>query len=167
MADVLKYGWAYGGKQGQEMKCARNQYFNRLGGAFVTASGATGVVKVTVASTDTIVGWAEVPRAAVPGIGDYWISSTTVGKDKVHVITDPSAVYCLPADESVGSVTASLIGRFICASLTGAGAATSSPAIQYAMARATTSVALQQLFVVGVDTVQRSFYVRVNPHANE
>jgi hypothetical protein len=118
MADVLKYGWAYGGKQGQEMKCARMQYFNRLGGAFVTASGATGVVKLTTASTDVIVGWAEVPRAAVPGIVDYWISDTTVGKDKIHVITDPSAVYCLPADESVGSVTASLIGRFICASLT-------------------------------------------------
>ena len=163
MADVLKYGWAYGGKQGQEMKCARMQYFNRFGGAFVTASAGTGVVKLTTASTDTIVGWAEVPRAAVPGIVNYWISSSTVGKDKVHVITDPSAVYCLPADESVGSVTASLVGRFICASLTG----TTTTAIQYAMARATTSVALQQLFVVGVDTVQRSFYVRVNPHANE
>ncbi len=160
MADVLKYGWAYGGKQGQEMMCARNQYFNRLGGAFVTASGATGVVIMATASTDVIVGWAEVPRAAVPGIVDYWISNTTVGKDKIHVITDPSAVYCMPADESVGSVTASLIGRFICASLTG----TTTTSMQYAMARATTALGLQQLFVVGVDTVQRSFYVRVNPH---
>jgi hypothetical protein len=161
MADVLKYGWAYGGKQGQEMRCARAQYFNRLGGAFVTASGATGVMTLTTASTDVIVGWAEVPRAAVPGIVDYWISDdTTVGKDRIHVITDPSAVYCMPADESVGSVTASLIGRYICASLTGA----TTTAIQYAMARATTAAANQQLFVVGVDTVQRSFYVRVNPH---
>ncbi len=163
MADVLKYGWAYGGKQGQEMMCARMQYFNRLGGAFVCASGATGVMKLVTASTQKIVGWAEVPRAAVPGIVDYWISSTTVGKDKVHVITDPSAVYSMPADESVGSVTASLIGRFICASQTG----TTTTAMQYGMARATTTVTLQQLFVVGVDTVQRSFYVRVNPHANE
>ena len=159
MADVLKYGWAYGGKQGQEMKCAKSQYFNRLGGALVTASGATGVVKLTTASTDNVIGWAEVPRAAVPGIVNYWISSTTVGKDKVHVITDPSAVFCMPADESVGSVTASLVGRFICASLTGA----TTTAIQYAMARETTSAGNQQLFVVGVDTVQRAFYVRVAP----
>lgn len=159
MADVLKYGWAYGGKQGQEMKCARNQYFNRLGGALVCASGATGVVKLVTASTQRVVGWAEVPRAAVPGIVNYWISSTTVGKDKVHVITDPSAVYCMPADESVGSVTASLIGRFVCASQTG----TTTTAIQYAMARATTTASLQQLFVVGVDTTQRSLYVRINP----
>jgi hypothetical protein len=160
MADVLKYGWAQGGKQGHEMKCARVQYFNRLGGAFVTASGATGVVKLTTASTDVIVGWAEVPRPQDQGILDYWTSSTTVGKDKIHVITDPSAVYCVPADESVGSVTASLVGRFICASLTG----TTTTSMQYAMARATTAAANQQLFVVGVDTVQRAFYVRVNPH---
>ena len=160
MADVLKYGWTYGGRQGQEMKCARMQYFNRLGGAFVQASGDTGVMKIVTGSADVIVGWAEVPRAAVPGIVDYWISSTTVGKDKIHVITDPSAVYCIPANEGVGSVTASLVGRFVCASTAG----TTTTTMQKAYAKAATGAATQQLFVVGVDTVQRSLYVRVNPH---
>ena len=156
MADVLKYGWAYGGKQGQEMKCARMQYFNRLGGAFVCASGATGVMKLVTASTVPIVGWAEVPRAAVPGIVNYWISSTTVGKDKIHVITDPSAVYCIPAN---GAVSASLIGRYVVASQAGS----TTTAIQQGRAKACTLASLQQLFVVGVNVAEQTLYVRVNP----
>ena len=159
MADVLKYGWAYGGKQGQEMKCAKTQYFNRLGGAFVTASGATGVVKVTTASTDVIVGWAEVPRPS-DAANDYWTSSSTVGKDKIHVITDPSAVFCMPVFEDTASLTASLVGRFLAASAAGA----TTTLIQKARAEATTTAANQQLFVVGVDMDNRNVYVRVNPH---
>ena len=162
MADVLKYGWAYGGKQGQEMQLEKSQYFNRLGGALICASSnVSGYHQLVTASTDVITGWAEVPRADSPGIVNYWMSdATTNGLEKVHVITDPSAVYCMPADESVGSVTASLVGRFTCASTTG----TTTTQIQYAMARVTTTAANQQLFVVGVDTVQRSIYVRINPH---
>ena len=39
MADTLKYGWVRGGKEGREFKVSNSQYFNRLGGAFVAASG--------------------------------------------------------------------------------------------------------------------------------
>lgn len=159
MADVLKYGWAYGGKQGQEMKCAKTQYFNRLGGAFVTASGATGVVKLTTASTDVIVGWAEVPRPS-DAIYDYWTSSSTVGKDKIHVITDPTAVFCMPVLETEASLTASLVGRFVAASAAGS----TTTLIQKARGKATTTAANAQLFVVGVDTDEKVVYVRVNPH---
>jgi hypothetical protein len=163
MADVLKYGWSYGGKQGQEMKCAKTQYFNRFGGAFVTASGATGVVKLVTASTDDVIGWAEVPRAGwttSDATLDYFLSSTTVGKDKIHVITDPTAVFAAPADESVGSVTASLVGRFVCASA--AGSTTTLKQLVYA--KASTIASHQQFFVVGVNTDDRSLYVRMNPH---
>lgn len=158
MADVLKYGWAYGGKQGQEMKCAGLQYFNRLGGAFVCASGSgnAGGIKLVTASTQRIIGWAEAPRAAVPGIVNYWISSGTVGKDKLHVITDPSAVYCIPAR---GAVVASLIGNYVCASQAGS----TTTAIQQARNAACTLASLSQLFVVGVNVAQQALYVRVNP----
>jgi len=159
MADVLKYGWAYGGKQGQEMKCAKTQYFNRLGGAFVTASGATGVLKFVTASTGVIAGWAEVPRAS-DAIYDYWTSSSTVGKDKIHVITDPTAVYAMPCTETAASLTASLVGRFVAASLVGTGTS----GIQKVVPRASTTAANQQLFVVDVDMDERVIYVRVNPH---
>jgi hypothetical protein len=159
MADVLKYGWSYGGKQGQEMKCAKSQYFNRLGGAFVTASGATGVMKLVTASTEIIAGWAEVPRPQDQGILDYWTSSTTVGKDKIHVITDVNAVYCAPVWENEASLTASLVGRFVNASAQG----TTTTLSQKVRAKACTANNNQQLFVVGVDMNERTIYVRVNP----
>ena len=159
MPDVLKYGWAYGGKQGQEMKCAKTQYFNRLGCAFVTASGATGVVKLVTASTDDVIGWAEVPRPS-NAIYDYWTSSSTVGKDKIHVVTDPSAVLVCKTNEGVGSVTASLVGRFVCASATG----TTTTTVQKVYAKAATVASHQQFFVVGADTDNRTLFVRINPH---
>jgi hypothetical protein len=163
MADVLKYGWAQGGKVGHEMKCAKSQYFNRLGGAFVTASGATGVMKLTTASTDVIVGWAEVPRAGwstSDATVNYFLSSSTVGKDKIHVITDPNAIFRMPVFENEASLTASLVGRFVAASAQGSG----TTLIQKARAKATTTAANQQLFVVGVDMDDRTIYVRLNPH---
>jgi len=163
MADVLKYGWVYGGKQGQEMKVAKTQYFNRLGGAFVTASGATGVMKLTTASTNVIVGWAEVPRggwSTSDATKSYYQSSSTVGKDKVHVITDPTAVYAMPVLETEASLTASLIGRFVAASAAGS----TTTLKQYARAKATTTAANQQFFVVDVDTDEKIIYVRLNPH---
>ena len=159
MADVLKYGWAYGGKQGVEMKAAKSQYFNRLGGAFVTASGATGVMKLTTASTNVIVGWAEVPRPGVAA-SDYWISSSTVGKDKIHVITDPTAVFCMPVIETEASLTASLVGRFVAASAEGS----TTTLKQKARCKATTTAANQQFFVVDVDVDEKLMWVRVNPH---
>lgn len=160
MADVLKYGWVTGGKMGSEVKLARIQSFNRRGGAFVTASGATGVMKIVTASTDVIAGWAEVPRTDVPGLDAYWTSDTVVGKDKVMMIHDPTAVYALPAYEGLASLSASLIGGFVAASAEGA----TTTLIQYAGAKRTTTAANQQLFVVGVDLVNRLIHVRVNPH---
>ncbi len=165
MADgeALKYGWVRGGRQGTEMKMARSYSFNRLGGAFVCASGATGVMKPVVAITEQIVGWAEMPRAAVPGTVDYYTTNTTVGKDKCFVIFDPTAVYGIPAAEADASLTASLIGRYVCATWSGSG----TTFMQKADANATTIVTSQMFFVTGVDTVNKIMFVRVNPlHGN-
>jgi len=163
MADVLKYGWSHGGKQGHEAKCAKTQYFSRLGCAFVTASGATGVMKLVTASTDDVIGWAEVPRpgwSTSDATKDYFQSSSTVGKDKIHVITDPTAVYACRTNESVGSVTASLVGRFVCASAEGS----TTSLVQKVYAKASTVASHQQFFVVGADTDNRVLFVRINPH---
>jgi hypothetical protein len=156
----LKYGWVDGGRMGTEVMLARSQSFNRKAGAFVTASGATGVFKLVTASTDVIAGWAEVPRSAVLGTNDYWTSSTTVGKDKVMLIHDPTAIFSMPAFEGIASLSASLVGRYCAASAEG----TTTSLMQYAGAKATTTAAQQQLFVTGVDLVDRLVHVRVNPH---
>lgn len=165
MADTLKYGWAYGGRQGIEMKVGGSHTFNRLGGAFVAASGTGSgltVVKPVTASTDKIVGWAEVPRSAVPGLNDYWTSSSTSGADKVFVITDPTAVYAMPAQEAIASLTASLVGIMMCASASGS----TTTLMQRVIPRQTTSAANMQFMCMGVDTdtkTGRKVYVRVHP----
>lgn len=166
MADTLKYGWAYGGRQGVEMSVGAADSFSRLGGAFVTASGTgsglTVVVPVT-ASTDNIMGWAEVPRSAVPGLNDYWTSSSTSGADKVFVITDPTAVFSMPAQEAIASLTASLVGINMSASASG----TTTTLVQRVLPRQTTTVANAQFMCMGVDVdtkTGRKIYVRVNPH---
>jgi hypothetical protein len=157
MADVLKYGWVRGGRQGTEMMMARSYSYSRLGGAFVTASG--GFMKPVTVITEDIVGWAEVPRSAVPGTADFWTTSTTAGKDKCLVIHDPTAIFGLPAAEAAASLTASLVGRHVCATFSGTGTSF----VQKADANATTVVTSQMFFVTGVDTVGKIIYVRVNP----
>lgn len=166
MADTLKYGWAYGGRQGVEMKVGGSHSFSRLGGAFVSASGTgsglTVMVPVT-ASTDAIIGWAEVPRSAVPGLNDFWTSSSTSGSDKVFVITDPTAVFAMPAQEAIASLTASLVGINMSASASGSG----TTLVQRVLPRQTTTMANAQFMCMGVDTdtkTGRKIYVRVNPH---
>jgi hypothetical protein len=159
MADVLKYGWAYGGKQGQEMAVGNAQSFYRTGGAFVTASNisqAVTVMNLCTASTDGVVGWAEVPRAAVPGIVDWWTSpADSNADDKIHVITDPTAVYALPVDESAASLGLGNIGMY-------AGLVVSA-SIQYAYAQVVVATTNKQLFVVDVDVAEKIMYVRINP----
>jgi hypothetical protein len=159
MADgeALKYGWVRGGRQGTEMMMARNYSYNRLGGAFVTASG--GFMKPVTAITENIVGWAEVPRAAVPGTSDFYTTNTTAGKDKCLVIHDPTAVFGLPAAEAAASLTASLVGRHVCATFSGSGTSF----MQYADANATTIVTSKMFFVTGVDTTNKIIYCRVDP----
>lgn len=160
MADgeALKYGWVRGGRQGTEMMMARNYSYNRLGGAFVTASG--GYMKPVTSVTEVCVGWAEVPRAAVPGVVDYWTSNTTAGKDKCLVIHDPTAIFGLPAAEAAASLTASLVGRYVCATWTGSG----TTLIQKVDSVATAVAGSQMFFVTGVDTTNKITYVRLNPH---
>jgi hypothetical protein len=66
----------------------------------------------------------------------------------------------MPVFENEASLTASLVGRFVAASAQGSG----TTLIQKARAKATTTAANQQLFVVGVDMDDRTIYVRLNPH---
>jgi hypothetical protein len=162
MADVLKYGWVRGGRQGSEMKLAKSNSYNRLGGAFVCASGDTGVMKIAVAEgTDAVVGWAEVPRAAVPGVVDYWTSSSTIGKDKVFIVTDPTAVFRSPVYEDTASLTASMVGQMANIIISGSGTTLK----QMVDANATAATPAEaQFFVMGVDLVARSVDVRLNPH---
>jgi hypothetical protein len=161
MAETLKYGWVSGGRQGTEMTmegCTR--YFHRLGGAFVCASGSTGLMMPVNSITREIVGWAEVPRAAVPGLVDFWSPATT-NDDLAFVITDPTAVYKMPVSEAAASLSASLVGRYVCATWTGSGSTWK----QLADANATTVVTSQMFFVTGVDTdskTGRVAYVRVS-----
>jgi hypothetical protein len=162
MADTLKYGWVTGGRQGTELRLVNSEYFHRLGGAFVCASAGSGHMKIVSAITEEIVGWAEVPRAAVPGLVDFWQSSSTAGNDKVFVIHDPTAVFKMPVAEAAASLSASLVGRYACATWTGSG----STYKQLCDANATTIVTSQMFFVVGVDTdskTGRCAYVRISP----
>lgn len=165
MADTLKYGWIYGGRQGFIGKLGASESFNRLGGAFVTASGTGSgltVFNIVTASTDQIAGWAEVPRAAVPGTVNYWTSSSTSGTDEVFIINDPTAVFKMPAQEAIASLTASLVGINMSASASG----TTTTLVQRVLPRQTTTVANMQFTCVGVDTdtkTGRCIYVRVNP----
>ncbi len=160
MADVFKYGWAYGGKQGQEMPIGLNEQFDRKGGAFVSASamGTLTVMNLCTASTDIVVGWAEVPRGSTPGLNDYWLSDTTdSGVDFVHVITDPTAVYAMPADNTLGSLTNRILVGQMTSILTLA-------SIQYAVPVAAGALEESQLFVVDVDVDEKIVYVRLHPY---
>jgi hypothetical protein len=135
--------------------------FNRKGGALVCASAATGLMQPVTASTQIVIGWAEVPRSAVPGTNDYWTSSSTAGKDRVLVIHDPTAIFAMPADETLASLTASLVGAFCTASAPAGRESTG--LMQWAVAKPSTTQATAQLFCTGVDVVGKVVYVRVNP----
>ncbi len=162
MADTLKYGWVTGGRQGTEMQMeGSTRYYNRLGAAFVCASGGTGLMKPVTAVTELIVGWAEVPRAAVPGLVDFW-SPGTDHEDKCFVITDPTAVFKVPVAEAGASLSASLVGRYCTATWSGSGSTWK----QLVDANATTVANSKMFFCVGVDTdskTGRCAYVRIAP----
>jgi hypothetical protein len=78
----------------------------------------------------------------------------------VLVIHDPTAVFAMPAAEDAASLSASLVGRFCAATVSGSGTSL----IQKADANATAVTAAQQFFVVGVDVAEKIIYVRLNPH---
>lgn len=153
-----KFGWARGGRIGFEQPLDVSDYYHRLGGAFVCASAATGLMQPVTAVTQDIVGWAEVPRAAVPGVVDYYQADTD-GLDKCLIISDPTAEYCMPALEDTASVTASMIGRYVSTGFSGSGATWK----QLIEANPTSTVTQQQFIVTGVDLINRYVYVRVNP----
>lgn len=162
MADVLKYGWVTGGRQGTEMPVDHGESYNRNGGAFVTASGTTGLMRIIrggAAGSDVVVGWAEVPRAPVPGLDAYWTSHETLD-DKVLVIHDPTAIFAMPVSETGASLSASLVGRFVAATVSGSGTSL----VQKVDATATAVAEQQQFFVTGVDLDNRIAFVRINPH---
>lgn len=156
MADVLKYGWVGGGKIGIEKKVS-NSYFLRTAGAFVAASGPDGV-KLVTASTDLIMGWAEVPRDTSAGTVDYWQRSST--SDTVFVITDPEAIFAMPVLENVACLKASLEGYAFAASLVGSG----TTGYQKVQCRRTTTAGNMQLDCIKVDTTNKVMFVRMNPY---
>jgi len=108
----IKFGLREGRGIGKEYPVAATQYFQRRGGHFVylkngdvnLCSSMTGCTRA-----DGIVGWADVPKDTSGH--DYWVSSSTAGKDKVFVITETDAVYEIPFYGHAASLTATLIGR--------------------------------------------------------
>lgn len=111
MAEI-KMGLRAGKGHGREYPVAASQYFQRRGGHLVTM--IDGAVTLAASCTghrgDGLVGWAEVPKDSVATTG-YWSSSSTAKADKVFVITDIDAIYEMPYNEQIASLTASLIGR--------------------------------------------------------
>jgi len=153
--DTLKFGWAGGGHNGIQKKVS-NSYFNRTGGAFVAASGPDGV-KLITASTETPMGWAEVPRDTSAGTVNYWQRSATT--DTVFVITDSTAIFACPVIEKAASLAASVEGYGVCASVEGA----TTTSIQKIRLPASATAANRQFECVKADLTRRVIYVRMNP----
>jgi len=154
MAEI-KYGIREGKGHGREYPVAASQYFQRRGGHLVTM--INGAVTLAASCTghvgDGLLGWATVPKDSVATTG-YWKSSSTAKADKVFVITDLDAVYEMPYDGHIASLTATLIGRgcdLVCTPLTSA--------VQKARIGKTAS----PIHIVGVDIDNLTVRVKIKP----
>jgi len=104
----LKYGCKTPNAAGKEYPVAASQYF-RHDGVNAVYLDSSGHVTLALTNTATLKGIAIVPKGRGAGASDdYWLSSSTAGKDKVFVITDPNAKFLAPADDTV---TAAMAGN--------------------------------------------------------
>jgi len=103
MGKLLSVGHIAGGVQGYTLPVAASQMFHPDGGHFVYLD-ANGRVTLALTATQYLFGWACTPRSFAAGSTNesngYWTSSSTAGADKVYVITDLTAVFCIPVDSS-------------------------------------------------------------------
>ena len=104
----LKYGCITPNAKGRTYPVAASQYFPHASGGFVYLDGS-GHATMALTATATLFGYAEAPAGRGAGSSDsWWLSSATAGADKVHVITDLSAMFCVPATTTV---TAAMAGN--------------------------------------------------------
>jgi len=150
MAEI-KMGLRKGKGHGEEYPCAATQYFQRRGGRFVTM--IDGHIYLTASKTALrgtgILGWAEAPKDDAGY--NRWVSSV---EDKVFVITDLDAVYEMPFDGHLASLTATLVGRgcdFVCTPL--------STGLQ----KARIGKVASPIQIVDVDTTNKTVLVKIKP----
>lgn len=104
----LIYGCKTPNAIGQEYPVAASQYF-RHDGVNAVYLDSSGHVTLALTATATLKGIVVAPKGRGAGASDsYWLSSATAGKDKLFVITDPTAKFLAPADDTV---TAAMAGN--------------------------------------------------------
>ena len=93
----LVYGCISTGVECHEYPVAASQYFYHEGINFVDIS--SGYVSKVETADDDIYGFAIVPKGRGAGSSDtYWLSGSSAGDDNILVVTDPKALFLLPAD---------------------------------------------------------------------
>ena len=98
----LKYGCLKAAVKSIELPVAASQYFYHNGVNAVYLDGS-GHVTLALTATATLFGVAIVPKGRGAGTSDnYWLSSSTAGKDKIPVIpVSENAQFLMPADDTV------------------------------------------------------------------
>lgn len=98
----LKYGCIHPAPETVEVPVAASQYFyhNGVNAVYLDSSGNA---TLALTATATLYGIAIVPKGRGAGASDdYWLSSSTAGKDKIAVIPATAGhKFCLP-----GNITA-------------------------------------------------------------
>lgn len=155
MAEI-RYGLREGPGKGREYPVAASQYFGRRGGHFVNLDSAGNADSCATGAT-YVAGWAETPKDASGK--NAWKSSSTAGADKVFIITGLENTFEIPADENKASVNATQIGAG--AKIVEAGATYST--IQ--KAKSGCGDAASPLSIVDIDTVNRTYFVKIKPNA--
>jgi hypothetical protein len=158
MAEI-KMGIRKGGQQGEEYRVAASQYFQRRGGhlVFMSAGGAISLAASTTTGRGSglLLGWAVVPKDTTGY--NYWVSSSTAKKDKVFVITGLDAVFEMPFDGHLASLTATLLGRgcdITCTPMTSA------------LQKARIGKVASPLVIVGVDVENLTVQVKIKPSSH-
>jgi hypothetical protein len=149
-----KYGWRFGGTRGISMTATNADYANRMGANFVYSSG--GIVRMCTSAQTTVDGWLNPPKETTHG------AAVQLGgaPDEYFVITDPTAVFECPADESVASLANK---QGLTAYIVHSGSTTT---FKQKVKVATGACATDQLFVHDIDTVNHTIFVSMMPDAH-
>lgn len=104
----LKYGCITPNPKGRTYPVAASQFFPHASGGFVYLD-SSGHITMALTATTTLFGYCEAPAGRGAGTSDsHWKSSATAAADKLFVITDESAEFVVPADDTV---TAAMAGN--------------------------------------------------------
>ena len=151
----VRYGYRYGGTQGMVVNATSSVYLNRRGANFCTFG--SGYIAMCASNSTTIGGWA---------MGE---KETTINQavqmgaqgEELFVVTDPTAVFEVPVDESAASLAASCIGE--AAYVAESGGTTTTYKQKAKLGAAGVSAASALLFIRDVDTTNKTAFVSINP----